>query len=107
MPRSEGAFRKRPARRYNLQLPIEYRLHDLCGAGLIANISMSGVLIEHVSDPIETGSRVGLRVSAYPGSFGSELSAEVVRETEDGFAVHFLDLAPVNELMLHRIIHSV
>ncbi|MBW2270587.1 MAG: PilZ domain-containing protein [Deltaproteobacteria bacterium] len=107
MPRLEDRPQMRSALRYNLQLPTEYRSDDQCGAGLISNISMSGVLIEHVSDPIETGAQLDLRVSAYPGSFDTELPVEVVRGTRDGFAARFVDLAPANELVLRRILPAV
>ena len=50
--------------------------------------------------PAAPGTRLTLRSSFYPGSMEIPLRSEVVRETEDGFAVRFIDLGEREETLL-------
>ncbi|MDJ0868271.1 MAG: PilZ domain-containing protein [Myxococcota bacterium] len=63
------------------------------GAGMLADISYSGALIEGVSDKPPLGSELRLLVFLRPVS-PFELVGEVVRHTTDGFAVEYKDLDP-------------
>ncbi len=79
---------------------MEYEDHSLTGRGFTANISVSGVRIEQASQPVPIGMQLGLRFSFFHGSFEAQFGAEVVRHSEDGFAVRFgsLDKASLNIL---------
>ena len=71
---------------------------------MVWNISASGVRIEHASVLVEPGARVGLRSSFFPGSFDVELMGEVVRHTEAGFAMRFIDVGPLQRELLHLVL---
>ena len=83
---------RRPAPRFALRAPVEFRGGDITGHGTIENISASGALVEGVSPPVPQGTALGLQPSYYPGSSEVELWAEVVRTTDTGFAVRFINL---------------
>lgn len=83
---------RRVAPRYDLRAPVEYSFSDLRGEGVVWNISSSGARIDLAYPPVASGTRLRLRFSFYPGSFETELPAEVVRRTETGFAVRFESL---------------
>ncbi len=85
---------ERPSTRYELDASASYQGTDVEGAGTIANISFSGVLLEPASPPIAPGTALDLRITRRSPSYGLEISSEVVRATESGFAVRFKDLDP-------------
>lgn len=62
------------------------------GTGQVRNISKSGALIEDVDQMLAPGSRIKLRFSFLEDSIPVEVPAQVVRETEGGFAVEFRKL---------------
>jgi hypothetical protein len=91
---------RRAALRVKLRGPTEYRNGGVHGHGTVWDISASGALIEEASSPVERGTTLGLRSSFFPGSFEVELKGDVVRHTETGFAVQFVDLgAPEIEFL--------
>ncbi len=83
-----------PSTRYELDASASYQGADVEGEGTIANISLSGALLEPASLPLPPGTALDLRVTRLPPSSGLEISSEVVRATESGFAVRFKDLDP-------------
>ncbi len=83
--------------RHEIPAPVAYWGPDLSGDGTIANISTSGALIEPASSPVCKGTRLGILVGYFPHGAENcslELSSEVVRTTDGGFAVQFKDLGP-------------
>jgi hypothetical protein len=95
---------KRAAPRVKLRGPTEYRNAGVEGHGTVWDISASGALIEAASQLIEPGERIGLRSSFFPGSFDIELRADVVRHTETGFAVQFVELGAPQIDFLRRVL---
>lgn len=95
------------ARRYDLSAPVEFRGDAVEGTGTIWNVSASGALVERVSEVVESGTPLRMRVSYYPGSFEIELPTEVVRTTPTGFAVRFTDLDESSRRMLARVLFRV
>ena len=91
---------RRRAPRFRVEVPMEYNDHSLAGSGYTANISASGVRIDRASQRVPIGVQLGLRFSFFLGSFEIQFTGEVVRHTEDGFAVQFgiLDPAQLNTL---------
>ncbi len=73
------------------------------GQGMLANVSYSGALVEPASESIELGTRLVLRCSLFVGSFDIELAGEIVRNTDGGFAVRFVDLGPRQMDLLRRM----
>jgi hypothetical protein len=93
---------RRSTPRYALPAAVEYEGSNIEGAGTIANISVSGALIEPAAPPVEPGNHLNLRAS-YLAS-GVELSSDVVRTTESGFAVQFAELQPDALAALRKLI---
>ncbi len=85
-----------PRPRHGIVTPVAYSGPDLEGGGSLANISISGALIEPASPPVAPGTRLSLLVPYFPRTHlelrAVELPAEVVRETDTGFAVLFKEL---------------
>jgi hypothetical protein len=84
----------RPARRFPLRAPASYRCGTLEGVGEVQNISSSGLLLERCSSPARAGLTVWLRASYFPGSIEVPIESQVVRTTDSGFAVRFVNLTP-------------
>ena len=68
------------------------------------DISASGLRIEDVSTQLEDGDVARMRCSFFVGSFDVELKGNVVRQTETGFAVQFLDLGTDQLRLLESIL---
>ena len=97
-----GPHDRRVARRFDLRVPVEYQSTTVNGQGTVWNISASGARIENASAFMESGARLGLRASFYPGSFDVVLTGDVVRHTEGGFAVQFVALGPAQKGLLRK-----
>ncbi|MEE9279974.1 MAG: PilZ domain-containing protein [Myxococcota bacterium] len=83
--------------RHEIRAPVAYWGTDLKGGGTIANISTSGALIERATHPVSPGTRLGILVRYFPDGAehcSVELTSEVIRTTDGGFAVQFKDLGP-------------
>lgn len=93
---------RRSTPRYALPAAVEYEGSNIEGAGTIANISVSGALIEPAAPSVDPGTHLNLRAS-YLAS-GVELSSDVVRTTASGFAVQFIELQPDALAALRRLI---
>ena len=87
-----------------LRAPAMFRTADLEGVGEVENISTSGLLLERCSAPTRTGHTVWLRASYFPGSTEVPLESRVVRTTETGFAVRFVNLTPAAEHMIGQVL---
>jgi hypothetical protein len=85
---------------------MEYRNDAVHGHGTIWDISASGARIENASEPVDQGATLGLRSSFFPGSFDVELTGDVVRHTESGFAVQFVELGAPQIEFLRRVLPS-
>ena len=106
--RVAGRFREsRSATRYELPIPVKISLR-LGGAGLVRNISTSGVWIEQANFRPPIGCSVHVEISPPDGASGIQLRAEVVRYTEnDGFAARFVSLAPRIEHALKIVLEAL
>ncbi len=81
------------AERYPASFPVEFHCGDLVGYGTVMNISLSGARIEEVNHLPLLGKRLKILVCLDQAKEPVELSAVVVRYTEnEGFAVRFPDL---------------
>lgn len=81
----------RIAPRFEIRVPVEYQYDAATGRGTTANVSTSGVRIAMTarSPQLSVGSGLTLRFSFFAGSFDTPFAANVVRHTDDGFAVQF------------------
>lgn len=96
----ESPKETRRAPRFQIRAPTEYT-DDPVGRGMTANLSMSGALIQSPAR-VDVGTQVGLRFSFFPGSFEIEFQGTVVRHSEEGFAVQFVELDEHQLELLHR-----
>ena len=80
------------AKRFDLHIHCEYQTFGVRGEGILWDISLTGARLENASRPVESGTRLHLEVSFFPGSVPVAISAEVVRSTATGFAVRFVHL---------------
>ena len=95
---------QRAATRFSVQAPTEYEYsRDTTGSGLTENLSLSGVLVERASILIAIQSEIQLRFSFFTGSFDTVFRGTVVRQSSDGFAVHFGDMDEAQLRVLRRI----
>ena len=92
---------QRAAPRFGVQVPTEYENSHM-GSGFTENVSLSGVRIEYasVSMPIQT--EIQLRFSFFAGSFDTVFRGSVVRHTDAGFAVRFVDMGDAQLEVLRR-----
>lgn len=80
------------APRINLRVPVFYRADTVWGEGTSGDVSMSGALIEFASETPPLDAKVEIWFSFFPGSTSVAIPARVVRHTETGFGVTFIDL---------------
>lgn len=95
---------RRQAPRVRLRAPVEYRGRRAQGTGTIWDISASGARLENVSTCLDEGETARMRASFFLGSFDVELKGSVVRHTETGFAVQFLELGTDQVGLLRSIL---
>ena len=98
---------RRRAQRFSVKVPMEYEDHTLAGRGFTRNVSVSGVRIEQASQSVPIGMQLGLRFSFFLGSYETLFTGEVIRRTEDGFAVQFGNLDPAQLNTLRTALPSV
>ena len=94
---------QRSAPRFSVQAPTEYENSHM-GSGFTKNVSLSGARIEHASISLAIQTEVRLRFSFFMGSFDTVFLGTVVRQTGDGFAVHFGDMGEAQLEVLRRIL---
>jgi hypothetical protein len=87
---AEGLIPRAP--RVQIEFAAEYVGKRVNGSGTVQNLSRTGALIEPAEPPLEPGSEVGLRFWFPDSTLAVELGAEVVRETEAGFALRFTEM---------------
>ncbi len=98
MPREQRA-----ASRFTVRVSTEYE-GGHTGSGFTENLSLSGVLIEYASTLIPIKTKIGMRFSFFVGSFDTLFQGTVVRHTEDGFAVQFVDMGETQLEVLRKIL---
>lgn len=88
--------------RYPIRVPTEYQHPSVVGRGTTWDVSLSGVRIADATFQIRVGAGVMIRFSFFPGSFETWFPANVVRHTNDGFAVRFEPLSEDQIAVLRR-----
>jgi len=97
------AREQRAASRFTVRVSTEYESSHT-GNGFTENLSLSGVLIEYASTSIPIKTMITMRFSFFAGSFDTEFQGSVVRHTDDGFAVQFVDMGEAQLEVLRRIL---
>ena len=78
--------------RAKVRFKTDYFGRQVQGCGIVYDISTTGALIEESEHLLMAGGEVRLKFSFYDGSTPVEIDARVARETDKGFAVHFLEM---------------
>ena len=94
---------QRKESRFTVRVSTEYEGAHV-GSGFTANLSLSGALIEYASTSIPIKTKIAMRFSFFAGSFDTEFQGSVVRHTEDGFAVQFVDMGETQLEVLRKIL---
>lgn len=81
----------RPARRFQLRIPVKYESEGQSGDGMLVDLSSSGALIEATNVPLSFGAMVDIGYTLESDEKPTELYGKVVRETDSGFAVEFVE----------------
>ena len=68
------------------------------------NVSATGALLEDAEPLLISGGKIRLRFSFAPDAIPVDVSAEVVRETETGFAVRFTTMDARVRAVLRAVI---
>jgi hypothetical protein len=92
------------APRVQVEFAAEYVGKRVDGSGTVRNLSQTGALIEPAEPPLEPGSDVQLRFWFPDSTLAVELAAEIVRETESGFALRFTEMAERTRNILTLVI---
>ncbi len=80
-----------PARRFQLRIPVTYEYKGQSGRGMLIDLSSSGALIEATNVPLSLGGMVDIGYTPEGDEKPTELYGKVVRETDSGFAVEFVE----------------
>jgi hypothetical protein len=88
------AQERRASPRFRIQCPVSFHFEEGQGCGILGDISMNGARIDHAVPCPEPGTSVLLLLAPLEGFFPIQVSAKVVRETETGFAVAFMNRQP-------------
>ena len=59
------------------------------GRGVLVDLSVTGARIEKATNRVATGTSINLQIAVREDCFPMEIEAEVVRDTESGFAIEF------------------
>jgi hypothetical protein len=97
----EGYSSQRVAFRFRLPCPISYSAGDASGQASLVDISAAGVRIEGATSRLQPGTRVRLNLRLGDELELTEAEAEVIRQTETGFAARFVEMD--RELTLHLL----
>ncbi len=82
---------RRGAQRIPARIPVAYWSGRVEGQGIVCDVSRLGARISKATSALPTGTKVRIEFGALSGLASFTLPGEVVRQTDDGFALRFLD----------------
>ena len=77
---------------------------EIEGQGLVTNLSQTGAMVERCSEPLDPGAKLVLRLKPAGGFKTVSVEAEVVRTTEEGFALRFTETSAAARDLLAEVI---
>ncbi len=83
-----------------------YQSDEVEGQGLVTNLSQTGARVERCSEPLEPGAKLVLRLKPAGGFKTVAVDAEVVRTTEEGFALRFSEASQDASRLLTEVIEA-
>lgn len=87
----DDAEESQPARRFQLRIDVSYESGGQAGSGTLVDLSSSGALIEDVDRPLCAGAYVEICYRLEGEDKPTLLHGRVVRKTDDGFGVEFVE----------------
>ncbi len=81
-----------------------YQAGEIEGQGLVTNLSQTGAMVERCSEPLDPGAKLVLRLKPAGGFKTVSVEAEVVRTTEEGFALRFTETSAAARDLLAEVI---
>ncbi len=99
----EASERRRRAPRVPVHFSCEFYGRKVQGTGMVRNISVSGALIEEAEPLLISGTEIHMRFVLGTDTV-VEVTAEVARETEGGFAVRFDTMDARVRAVMHKLI---
>jgi hypothetical protein len=90
--------------RYEFDLPVRYSGRDFEGHGLLCNISSTGASISEPTILVPNGTELCVEFGPLSGSMAVSMRSEVVRETEKGFAVQFIEEESRGHVLLSHLL---
>jgi hypothetical protein len=87
-----------------VRFPVSFTGRNTQGRAYAQNISVSGALLVDADPLLLAGGKIRVSFSLFPDSLPIDIDADVVRETEDGFAVRFSDTDPRARGVLRRAV---
>ena len=105
--RADLPVQRRDAPRFEARIPVGYSGGRLEGQGIISNLSSSGAALSEITTPVPNGLKLNLEFGALSGLPWFSLRSEVVRQTEDGFAVRFLEPDSEKRRLLGPVLDAI
>ncbi len=105
--RADLPVERRDAPRFQARIPVGYSGARLEGQGIISNLSNSGAALSEITTPVPNGLKLNLEFGALSGLPSISLWAEVVRQTEDGFVLRFLETDTENWQLLGSLLELI
>ncbi len=94
----------RKTKRVDVRFRADYDTEHLSGTGLVDNVSAGGALIGNATTLLLRGTEVKIRFSFFKNSAPVEIPAEVIRETDNGFAVRFTFITARTKAIITRAV---
>ena len=102
--RKAAGRESRSSARISVRFPVTYTGRQVEGTAMARNVSATGALLEDAEPLLISGGEISLRFSLAQDTIPVEVSAEVVRETETGFAVRFTTMDARIRAVLRTVI---
>jgi hypothetical protein len=83
---------------------VHYTGTQVDGHGLLCNISSTGARISEATTSVPVGAKLRLEFGSLSGLPPIPMQSEVVRLTEDGFAVQFVEEEADRQALLRRLL---
>ena len=83
-----------------------YQSGEVEGQGLVTNLSQTGARVERCTEPLDPGAKLVLRLKPAGGFKTVAVEAEVVRTTEEGFALRFTEASEDATRLLTEVIEA-
>ncbi len=99
--------KRRATPRFDVELPVGFSGARLEGIGVICNLSKSGARIREPTTSVPDRTILDLELGQLSDAQPFSVMAEVVRQTEDGLAVRFVEMDADTERLLGPFLEQI